>query len=140
MKKVMLGAIACLCFWSMQANAEGFKSVEIFTVAGMPIRNASPDMVITELDASARLDAEFSYGLSENPQTALEQLKKKLEVQGESLYRRYQTHYTGLARARVLGVLKVPAVVVNGQYVVYGEADVSVSLRKIKKYMEAKHG
>lgn len=141
MKKIIAGMfVAGSLFCATQANAYEFKSVEIFTVAGVPIQGASPNMVITELDASARLDAEFSYGLSKDPQVALSQLKKKLEVQGESLYRKYQIHYTGLARARVLGVLKVPAVIVDGKYVVYGETDVSISLRKIKQYMEANRG
>jgi len=141
MKKIIAGMfVAGSFFCATQANAYEFKSVEIFTVAGVPIQGASPNMVITELDASARLDAEFSYGLSKEPEVALQQLQKKLEVQGAALYRKYQILYIGLARARVLGVLKVPAVVVDGKYVVYGETDVSISLRKIKQYMEANHG
>jgi integrating conjugative element protein (TIGR03757 family) len=118
------------------AQASAFKSVEIFTIAGVPMQGVTENMVVIELDASARLDAEFSYGLSKDPQVALVQLKKKLEVQGESLYAKYQKHYVGLGRARVLGILKVPAVVVDGQYVIYGDTNVSLSLQKIKKYRE----
>ncbi len=141
MKRIIAGMIVAGSFLlANQVSADSFKSVEIFTVAGVPMRGASSDMVIVELDASARLDAEFSYGLSKDPEVAMSQLQKKLEVQGESLYRKYHTHYTGLARARILGVLKVPAVVVDGQYVVYGETDVPASLRKIKQYMEANRG
>ncbi|HEP9542705.1 TPA: DUF1525 domain-containing protein, partial [Pseudomonas aeruginosa] len=42
--------------------------------------------------------------------------------------------YQGVADAWGLGVAKVPAVVVDRRYVIYGEPDVALALSRIARY------
>jgi len=118
--------------------ANALQSVEVFTVAGKPVYGATKHAVVVEIDAAARLDADFSYGLSSDPQEAFSQIKEKISVHGPELYQRYKDSYIGLTRARVLGVLKVPAVVVDSKYVVYGVYDIEKALRIIASYNEGR--
>lgn len=116
--------------WGGVASA----GVEVFTIAGEPIVNAPDSAVVIELDAPARLDAQISQDLPADPEQARQLLKSRMSgPEWQATLKRYGELYTGLARAWMLGIEKVPAVVVNGQYVVYGEHDVAAALAEIEQ-------
>ncbi|MDF9434635.1 TIGR03757 family integrating conjugative element protein [Salinicola sp. LHM] len=109
--------------------------VEVFTVAGEPIVNAPESAAVVELDAPARLDAQISRDLPADPDRAKQILRSRMSgPDWQATLDRYGETYTGVARAWMLGIEKVPAVVLDGRYVVYGEADVQVALEEIARY------
>lgn len=111
--------------------------VEVFTLAGEPVVNAPDTAVVIELDAPARLDARLSQGLPDDPDRAQQVLQSRMGgPDWQAIVQRYNRAYTGLARAWMLGVEEVPAVVVDGQYVVYGEHDVAAALAEIEQARE----
>lgn len=132
-------AVLCACSvvtaltWGDVATA----GVEVFTIAGEPVVNAPDSAVVIELDAPARLDARLSHGLPNDPDRAKQVLQSRMEgPEWQATLQRYNQVYTGLARAWMLGVEQVPAVVVDGQYVVYGEHDVAAALAEIEQARE----
>lgn len=104
-------------------------SVRVVTDRWHPVRGEA-DRVI-ELDAPARIEAELSKRLSKNPLEAQVQAQGRLQddvVQG--LLQAYQ----GTVEAWRLGVVKIPAVVVGGRYVVYGEHDVAQAVDRVERW------
>lgn len=108
--------------------------VEVFTVAGEPVVNVPDGAAVVELDAPARLDAQLSQGLPANPERARQAMRERVSrPDWPEMKDRYQSAYTGLARAWVLGIQKVPAVVVDERYVVYGEPDVARAVAEVDR-------
>ncbi|WP_204353751.1 TIGR03757 family integrating conjugative element protein [Salinisphaera orenii] len=102
--------------------------VDVYTVAGQPVTHVPDRAHVIELDKPARLDRRLSTGLPSNQQAAIAQVRKRLA----HFKAAYGRAYRGLERAYRLGVKKVPAVVVGGQYVVYGQPNVAQALDTIR--------
>ncbi|OLO06708.1 integrating conjugative element protein [Salinicola sp. MH3R3-1] len=120
----------CLLVWSHAA----FAGVEVFTTAGEPVVNAPASAAVVEMDAPARLDARISQDLPADPSRAKQALQSRMsDPEWQRTLEDYGRLYQGLARAWMLGIEKVPAVVVDSQYVVYGEPDVGRALEEIEQ-------
>ena len=61
-------------------------------------------------------------------------VRERLKRGGADLERRLREAYQGVTDAWSLGITRIPAVVVDGRYVVYGEADVERALARIEAY------
>ena len=72
--------------------------------------------------------------LPADPQQAPAAVRQRLHDGGEALQRRIGHAYQGVADAWGLGIAKIPAVVVDRRYVVYGEPDVSRAVARINAY------
>lgn len=110
---------------------------EVFTVSSVPASQAPRDAVVVELDKPARLDTALSEKLPVNREAAAEQVRQRLRsAEWRDTITQYEHAYAGLVRAWQLGVEQVPAVVVDGQYVVYGEPNVRKALAEIRAHQE----
>lgn len=92
---------------------------------------------LIQLDAGERLEAQLSAGLSTDPAQAALALRQRLQGPdgvrwGQGLAAAQQ----GLVEAWSVGVQKLPAVVVDRRYVVYGETDVNQALARIDAYRQ----
>ncbi|MCE8005296.1 TIGR03757 family integrating conjugative element protein [Halomonas sp. MCCC 1A11081] len=104
----------------------------MFTIAGIPVTNVPPGTAVIELDAPARLDAELSEGLPADLSAAEAVMRDRMQSpEWNDAIRRYGELHVGVARAWMLRVEKVPAVVVDGEFVVYGQPDVSAAVAEI---------
>ncbi|MGQ7245530.1 TIGR03757 family integrating conjugative element protein [Salinicola sp. V024] len=120
----------CLLTWSHTASA----GVEVFTTAGEPVVNVPASAAVVELDAPARLDARLSQDLPADPSRAKQVLQSRMnDPEWQQTLQEYGQLYQGVARAWMLGIETVPAVVVDSQYVVYGEPDVGRALEEIEQ-------
>ncbi|MGQ7245129.1 TIGR03757 family integrating conjugative element protein [Salinicola sp. V024] len=120
----------CLLAWSHNASA----GVEVFTTAGEPVVNVPSSAAVVELDAPARLDARLSQNLPADPSRAKQVLQARMnDPEWQRTLQDYGQLYQGVARAWMLGVETVPAVVVDSRYVVYGEPDVERALEEIEQ-------
>ncbi|ALM54086.1 TIGR03757 family integrating conjugative element protein [Halomonas huangheensis] len=129
-------AVLCACsiVTALTWGGVAYAGVEVFTVAGEPIINAPASAAVVELDAPARLDAQISRDLPADPDRAKQVLQSRMSgPEWQATLKRYGEIYTGVARAWMLGIEKVPAVVLDGRYVVYGEPEVRVALEEIDR-------
>ena len=89
---------------------------------------------IIELDQATRIEVELAAHLPADPQHAAALVRQRLHDGGEALQRRIGHAYQGVADAWGLGIAKIPAVVVDRRYVVYGEPDVARAVARIIAY------
>ena len=107
--------------------------VLVITDSGHPVRVAAGTRVV-ELDLPARIEAELAAGLPTDPTQAAAIVQQRLREGGQDLQRRLGRAYQDVTQAWGLGITKVPAVVVDRRYVVYGEPDVARAAARIETY------
>lgn len=107
--------------------------VLVVTDSSHPVQSTSGARVI-ELDLPERIEAELAAGLPNDPSRAAEFVQQRLRDGGQALQRRIGTAYQGVADAWGLGIAKVPAVVVDRRYVVYGEPEVARAVARIEAH------
>lgn len=118
-------------------EAASATDVRIYTDAAHPV--AAPESAsVIHLDAPASIKSELSRGLPKDPASAAEVARERLIVRGDTLTRRLSSSYQGAIEAWSLGIVKLPAIVVDGRYVVYGDSNVAHALSLIKRYRELK--
>lgn len=96
-----------------------------------------PAVRLIQLDAGERLEAQLSTGLSTDPAQAALALQQRLQgPDGVRWGQELAAAQQGLVEAWSVGVQKLPAVVVDHRYVVYGETDVNQALARIDEYRQ----
>ena len=115
------------------STAAAAAEVLAITDSGHPVQVAAGTRVI-ELDLPARIEAELAAGLPTDPTQAAAIVQQRLRDGGQDLQRRLGRAYQDVAQAWGLGITKVPAVVVDRRYVVYGEPDVAHAAARIETY------
>jgi integrating conjugative element protein (TIGR03757 family) len=119
----------CIALFSPLAVAD----VLVVTDSRHPIKTMGGERII-ELDLPGRIEADLSAGLPVDPVQAEAIVQQRLREGKESLPRRIRGAYQDVADAWGLGITKIPAVVVDRRYVVYGEPDVTRSVARIDTY------
>lgn len=122
-------ALGAMMFSSMTAVAE----VLVVTDSHHPVQSSTGARVV-ELDLPARIEAELAADLPTDPATAAALVQQRLHEGGTAIQRRMITAYQNSADAWGLGIAKIPAVVVDRRYVVYGDADVAHAVARIDAY------
>jgi integrating conjugative element protein (TIGR03757 family) len=125
-------AIFALCTSTATANVMA-ADVRVFTDWKHPIE-APAAVRVLELDAAARIESALAADLPSDPAQAAAIVQQRLKDGGATLQRRLADAYQGVADAWSLSVTKIPAVVVDRRYVVYGEPNVSRALARIEAY------
>ncbi|MGV4658900.1 TIGR03757 family integrating conjugative element protein [Burkholderia pseudomallei] len=99
-----------------------------------PVRSLAHARVI-ELDAPTQIEATLSQGLPANPSEAAAEVRERLG--NTAVTQQLTAAYQGVTDAWRIGVTKIPAVVVDQRYVVYGDPDVAHAVARIQAYREA---
>jgi integrating conjugative element protein (TIGR03757 family) len=107
-------------------------STLVITDAAHPVTALANAQVIL-VDHPATLEASLSANLPSDPDKAQALLQQRINPK---LAARISQAHQDVANAWSLGVSKVPAVVVDKQYVVYGEPDVQKALERIATFRE----
>ena len=124
------GLWAVLFMFSQAAVAA---DVLVVTDSRHPVQALAGVRVI-ELDQPAHIEAELTAHLPADPAQAEALVRQRLLDGGADLQRRIGQAYQGVADAWGLGIVKIPAVVVDRRYVVYGEPDVARAVARINAY------
>ena len=124
---------AGLCAALLGPIAAAAADVLVVTDSRHPVQ-APAGVRIIELDQATRIEVELAAHLPADPQQAAALVRQRLHDGGEALQRRIGHAYQGVADAWGLGIAKIPAVVVDRRYVVYGEPDVSRAVARIDAY------
>lgn len=118
---------------STLANADTAASqVWVITDRWHTVRGEADRLI--ELDAPARIEAELSSQLSKDPGEAQAQVRGRLRGDAHQSLRQA---YRDVTEAWRLGVAKIPAVLVGGRYVVYGEHDVAQAVDRVERWRRA---
>jgi integrating conjugative element protein (TIGR03757 family) len=127
-------AVLCMAWLSSSAVADGIAAnILVVTDRHHPVQLA-PDVRhirVIELDLPARIEAQLTSPLSNNPDQAAAHLRERLREGGDPLQQHLREAYQGVIDAWQLGVTRIPAVVVERRHVVYGEPDVARALERI---------
>jgi len=114
----------------------GAAEVLVVTDSRHPVQ-APAGVRVIELDQAARIEFELAANLPADPQQAAALIRQRLHDGGEALQRRIGRAYQNVADAWGLGIAKIPAVVLDRRYVVYGESDVPRAVARINAYRGA---
>lgn len=127
--------VACAgsLLWCLLAPAAFAADVLVVTDSRHSMQPIAGARVI-ELDLPERIEAELAAGLPNDPSRATAFVQQRLRDGGQALQRRIGSAYQGVADAWGLGIAKVPAVVVDRRYVVYGEPDVARAVARIEAH------
>lgn len=134
-QKTLLLASGWVC--SLACTIASAAEVLVVTDRLHPVIMGSAVRVI-ELDAPALLvESELAAHLPVDPQKATAIARQRLQDGGTVLQKRLALAYQGVIEAWSLGITKIPAVVVDRRYVVYGEPDVNRAVSLIERYRSA---
>jgi len=128
-----LAAAVCVLMVSAHVQAA---DVLAFTDQRHPV-DAPAGVRVIHLDAARGIKTELASGLPADPQQAAAIIRQRLDDGGNDFQARLATAYQGVVDAWNLGITKIPAIVVDERYVVYGDADVSRALASIEAYKRA---
>lgn len=128
-----LGHAVCICLCATAVHAG---EVVVYTDRHHPVV-ATAGTRIVELDAAERVTAELAADLPPDPSQAAQAVRQRLQEGSGVLQLRMASAANDVVEAWQLGVQKIPAVVVDRRYVVYGEADVARALEAVTRYREA---
>lgn len=108
-------------------------STWVITDSHHPVQG-NPDRLIL-LDAAEQLEAELSTDLPTDPQQAAALAQQRLESSGASLQKRLADAYQGITDAWSLGIVKIPAIVIDQRHVIYGEHDIEAAQAKVRQFL-----
>ncbi|MBS9759787.1 TIGR03757 family integrating conjugative element protein [Pseudomonas mosselii] len=118
------------------ALTAGIAQAETWAVtdAAHPLTAVPADVRVIKLDDQQRIEEQLSKKLPPNPhQAALAARQLMRTPAGAELIQEMVVAQQGNADAWSIGVSKVPAVVVDRRYVVYGQPDVTAAIQAINR-------
>ncbi|EJN2862225.1 TIGR03757 family integrating conjugative element protein [Salmonella enterica subsp. enterica serovar Yaba] len=109
----------------------------IYTAPEPPVTDPQPGVLVQILENVHSLEQSLFPVLSDNPVIAEQQARQRMQqpdwqAQEAHLSRAYQA----LLDARMLNIAKIPAVVFDDKFVVYGTADVALAQQKLQAWRE----
>lgn len=113
-------------------SLNSYASVTIVTDSINPLHNIPNEARIIVLDDSIKLHASLSDNLPNDPVQAEQLVKERLTTLGNSYQQNMKQALEDALAAYQLGVTKIPAVIQDNRYVVYGESDVLAALQLIE--------
>ena len=124
--------LAIPCGLMLAATAQATE-IWVVTDHDHPV-NAPNGVRLIELDAAQRIQREvFAHLPAARAQAAIV-AQQRLQAGGADLQHRLAAAYQSLTEAWRVGVTKIPAIVVDEHYVVYGETNVALALSWISDY------
>lgn len=115
------------------ATAPTHATTWVITDSRHPVYGQSDRLIM--LDAAEQLEAELSADLPADPQQAAALAQQRLQSGGASLQKRLADAYQGITDAWSLGIIKIPAIVIDQRHVIYGEHDIETAQAKVRQFL-----
>ena len=122
---------AHLCWLALLVTLPVSAETWVITDRQHPVTGAYDRLI--ELDAPERLETTLAKDLPADPERAAKLLQQRLQPDS-LLQKQLVLAYRGVTDAWQRGIRKIPAVVVDQRYVVYGEADVAKAEARVAAY------
>lgn len=112
--------------------------ISVYTTSYLPIANSHhKDVTLYHLDAPKKPLAALSKGLPDNYKEAVPQAVAIMNSpEGKRLLGELKRSYQGILSALSHRLTDLPAIVVDGQYIVYGVYDVNEALQLVESHVE----
>ncbi len=133
LRQILLATSAAAGIFSASTSAA---ETWVITNRANPVAGDADRRIL--LDAPAQLEAELASGLPSDPSQAAALVQQRLRQGGTELQRQLGTSHQGVVDAWSLGIIKIPAVVVDHRYVVYGDPNVARAVARIDAYRNAR--
>ncbi|MGP0147978.1 TIGR03757 family integrating conjugative element protein [Pseudomonas oryzihabitans] len=129
------GVQTCVLFFFMATRSAPIAAADVLAIsnAAYPLTNSASARVIL-LDAAELLEQQLSEGLPVDPRQAAAIMQQRMRSASQQLGRDLAKAHQDVADVWSLGVMKLPAVVVDRRYVVYGQPDVAAAVASIERY------
>lgn len=114
------------------------QNLTVVTDRHHPVVNLPADTRVIELDAAESLLKQRFADLPSNQILAEKIARARLQSSGTDFQSALHTALQGIVDAWSLGITKVPAVITDQRYVVYGQRDVGKALLQIQAFREGK--
>lgn len=101
--------------------------MEVFTAAQFPVVSTTSPATVYVLDGIARLQQDLSRDLPKDPTQAKALVMTRLQRLDSHASAELENAATGLLRAHEYGLDRYPAIVFDGQAIVYGVIDLDVA-------------
>ena len=136
---LLLGVLAVLVTANGVVSAGERLTVEGFTASDLPIVTdlKAERVEVYEMDGIERFEAALSRGLPANADAAKGRALARIGQLSEGQMQRAQHAALGLSKAVQYGLDRYPAIVFDGQAVVYGVTDVGEAFRRYRQWQEA---
>ena len=120
-------------------SADGKPLVEVFTASNIPIisNHQGERIELYEIDGIRRFEEDISQDLSEDANTAKRQAIDRVTQLDEEQKQQVQRSAIGLTKAMQYGINRYPAVVFNGESVVYGVTNLTEPIHRYRQWREA---
>lgn len=121
-------------------------SLEVFTTLDRPLSESSSKeassgrfhLQVYNLDGLAQVESALSSNLPSEPEAAHAEALRRIARLDSGEKAAGRRAASGLAKAQQYGIDRYPAVVINGEAVVYGLTDINVARRRYSDWREAK--
>lgn len=125
----------CLLFLCTLAITAYAGTPVVITDQLHPVYNLPPGARVIELDGAQQLHEQLFASLPAHPEQAESVARARLQHSDKAWQQAMQAALQGVVDAWVLGISKIPAVVLE-EHVVYGEADVGLAIERIRAYQQ----
>jgi integrating conjugative element protein (TIGR03757 family) len=128
---------------NVHADAANSPTIEIFTTVDRPItitesvRQRAAALTVYYVDGLERFEAYLSQALPREPAAAEAEALRRLQALDATRLRSAKDAAHGLTLASQYGIERAPAIVFDGQAVVYGVKDIHAALLRHERWREA---
>lgn len=144
MRRLLAGVLLCMCAVKSDADAAQPDRIDIFVTQATTFElgergrhlQANGTLVIHQLDAMQDIDRQLSRGLPRNPERAKAQVLQHLSNQSTALVEAWSKAARASLRAAELAIDRVPAVVFDGGFVVYGASNLASAWERWRRHSE----
>lgn len=112
------------------------ESIEVFADSTFQPINRLRHTTVYRLDRIYELQNELSYQLPGDPEKAKQLALRRFERMDAQISHQLENAAKGLVQALQYGINRYPAIVFEGQAVVYGVTDIETGLRLYDHWME----
>ena len=139
---LLLASIDC---YGDEKNTDKILSIELFNSSQTSINSNSNllsdkhvgmDYTDYEIDRISDLQSELSQGLPKDAEQAKQLVLQRFQSMDASISQRLENAAKGLVKAMRYGIDRTPAMVFEGQAVIYGVSDVDEALERYMRWRE----
>ena len=143
LRSVVPFTLAFLAAWNGVVGAGEQPTVEVFATAEFPFdasletATVSRTVRVYEIDGVDRFEEDLSSGLSADADIARGEALERIGRLTEGHLQRVRRVALGLSKAVQYGIDRYPAIVLDGEAVIYGVTDVEEAVRLYRRWQEA---
>ena len=123
-------------FSSIAIAGDDFSSIEVFTDSRTPVRNNHSSATVYKVDRIDLFQQALSEGLPSDPETAKQAALHRFQRMDSQISSELENTAKGLVQAMQYGIDRYPAIVFDGEIVVYGITDIQAATRMYEQWRE----